>query len=72
MALQVTRVEGGYRAEVSPPHGDSWKTATPMTRDELVHRLYAVNCHGVDIYDALHLADDAWEADQAGDPSAEK
>ena len=62
MQLQISRVEGGYLAKVTPSHGDdaSWVADQPMNVSDLVAKLRALGFHQQDIGDAFYEADPDW------------
>jgi len=61
MAISIQKAEGGYTAQVTPPHGDRpWATERPMSVKELVAALRALSCHTTDIGDAFYEANPNW------------
>jgi hypothetical protein len=62
MPIQVRRVDAEYEAEVTPPHGNGrpWRSAYPMSADDLISALLERGCHQTDIGDAFHQADPEW------------
>jgi len=61
VAILIKTAEGGYTAQVTPPHGDHlWATARPMSVNELVDALRTLGCHTTDIGDAFYEANPNW------------
>jgi len=58
--IVIRKVEGGFIAHVSPPHGQEWHSVEPSSRDEVVAQLRALACHTTDIGDAFFAADPDW------------
>lgn len=62
MAIKIEKINGGYKAEVTPPHGNgsNWKTTVAMSSDEIIKKLLNLGCHQTDIGDAFYEADPNW------------
>jgi len=62
MAITIRKVDAGYLAIVTPPHGhgSNWKTASPTTSEQLIQELLSLGCHQTDIGDAFYEADPQW------------
>jgi hypothetical protein len=62
MAIEIEKVEGGWIARVSPPHGEGrkWASDVPRPADLLIAELQAQGCHQTDIGDAFYAADPNW------------
>ena len=62
MAIRIEKVDGGYVARVTPPHGDghSWTSERPQTAKALAAELQSRGCHQTDIGDAFYEADPNW------------
>jgi hypothetical protein len=62
MSISIEKVEGGYLARVTPPHGGGrmWASERPQSKAELITELQAMGCHQTDIGDALFQADRSW------------
>lgn len=62
MAIVIEKQDGGYSAQVTPPHGGGipWTTTQPMSRDALIAALRERGCHQTDIGDAFYEADPQW------------
>lgn len=61
MPITIKKIDGGYVAEVTHPHGGAaWTTPAPLTADALVSELQARGCHQTDIGDAFYEADPDW------------
>lgn len=58
--IKVWREVSGYMAEVSPPHGRSWRSSHPMKGRELDAKLRKLGCHQIDVGDAFYAADPDW------------
>jgi hypothetical protein len=63
MAIRIKFVNGGYVADVTPPHSQQgeWACQEPLTLNELIAQLRKLGCHTTDIGDALYEADPHWE-----------
>ena len=66
MAIKIEKVDGGYVARVTPPHGDGrpWASDHPQSADALVAELQRRGCHQTDIGDAFYEADPNWLTQQ--------
>jgi hypothetical protein len=62
MAIRITKLDGGYVAEVTPPHGGStpWGIGDPRSADDLIALLRDRGCHPTDTGDAFYEADPSW------------
>ena len=62
MAIRITKVDRGYVAEVTPPHGGGawWSSDDPRSADDLIELLRDRGCHPTDIGDAFYQADPSW------------
>ena len=62
MPIKIERVEGGYLAHVTPPHGNGrhWTSEYPQPAEALVAELQSRGCHQTDIGDAFYEADPNW------------
>lgn len=62
MAVTIEKVDGGYVARVTPPHGDGqpWASDRPQSAEALASELLARGCHQTDIGDAFFDADPGW------------
>lgn len=59
--VTIQRTDDGYLADVGPPHADrDWSTTSPIKLKPLMGMLRELNCHEVDIADALTEADPEW------------
>jgi hypothetical protein len=60
--IKIEKVQGGYLARTTPPHGQEewWSTPTPLTSSELFEELRARGVHTTDISDAFYEADPNW------------
>lgn len=67
MTIKIKKINGGYTATVTPPHGTDrhWLTDKPMDCDELIKSLIALGCHQTDIGDALYETDPNWQEGSA-------
>lgn len=65
MPIEIWRVETGFLAHVTPPHGNGveWQSTTPMDAEALIDALRDRGCHQTDIGDAFHAADPEWLSD---------
>jgi hypothetical protein len=62
--IRICKVDGGYLAEITPPHGRGvpWRLDEPRSKDKLIKILKARGCHQTDIGDAFYEADPDWLA----------
>jgi hypothetical protein len=62
MPITIEKVDGGYVARVTPPHGDGvpWESEHPQSAEALASELLSRGCHQTDIGDALYAADPDW------------
>jgi hypothetical protein len=62
MPIEIEKLEGGYVARVTPPHGQGreWTSETPQPAEVLIADLQALGCHQTDIGDAFYAADPNW------------
>jgi hypothetical protein len=62
MAITIEKVDGGYIAHVTPPHGDGrpWVSEHPLPAEALAAELHSRGCHQTDIGDAFYEADPNW------------
>jgi hypothetical protein len=60
--IVIERVEGGYIARLTPPHGKGqpWASEHPLSAHALVSELLSRGCHQTDIGDAFYAADPNW------------
>lgn len=60
--IVIHKLDNGYAADVTPPHGQgrAWSSPHPMSRDELVAALRRIGCYQTDIGDAFFEADPRW------------
>lgn len=49
-----------YQVAVSPPHGEYWRSPSPMTAWDVFAKLPRLGCHSTDVADALEAADPRW------------
>lgn len=63
MPIEIRRVNDGYEARVTPPHGNgsAWETKGSLPIRELIAALEQLGCHQTDIGDALYDADPEWQ-----------
>jgi hypothetical protein len=61
VTIVIERVDGGYLASVSQPHGQRWTATEPVSLHSLIVKLQDLGCHQTDIGDALSEADPDWQ-----------
>jgi len=62
MPIEIEKVDGGYLARVTPPHGNdrAWASKHPQPAEALIAELQVRGCHQTDIGDAFYEADPNW------------
>jgi hypothetical protein len=62
MAIEIEKVDEGYIARVTPPHGSggTWVSEHPQSAEALAFELLSRGCHQTDIGDAFFDADPEW------------
>jgi len=59
--ITINKVSGSYTVHATPPHVRSeWKAETPISKQEIIAELLALNAHQTDIGDAFYGADPNW------------
>jgi hypothetical protein len=59
--ITINKVAGGYQVHATPPNVRSeWKTEAPLSVQEIIAKLLALNAHQTDIGDAFYSADPNW------------
>lgn len=56
--ITISKVAGGYTVHATPPHVRSeWNAETPISKQEIIAKLLALNAHQTLIGDAVYGAD---------------
>jgi len=60
MAIDIQARGDRFDVSVSPPEGDAWTSASPLTATEVLSELSSIGCHSTDITDALDATGVDW------------
>ncbi|MFN8017302.1 MAG: hypothetical protein U0P45_04170 [Acidimicrobiales bacterium] len=60
--IRVERVDGGFRASVSPPEGEAWSSGVLGSMTEVLEALAATGLHQRDVREGLDASSPGWSA----------